>query len=78
MAISEEQVLTLAETGLTVIASSVGGPIGLGLGIVAQLIGPVVAAVQGGGQPDAVLEAVKKALVAASDAEMRAELPPGS
>ena len=78
MAISEQQIIAGVKIGLGTLAGALPPPWGIALGAIAELIDPVVTAIEGGGQKDDVVAAVVSALVTASDADMKAELPPGS
>ena len=74
MAISEEQVISFVKIGLGTVAAMLPPPFNIALAAVGELIDPVLNAVTAGGTQASVVEAVKAALVTASDADMKATL----
>jgi hypothetical protein len=73
---NEDNVVTAAAEGLGVIGAFVGGVPGLALQAAGRVIPAIYTAIKGGGQPDDVVGAITQALVAASNAEMKATLGP--
>ena len=71
---SEVAIIQGASAALTAVAVMIPGPVGIALLALAELVGPVYEAIASGGERGPTVAAVKAALVAASDARMRAEL----
>lgn len=74
MAISEDTVISFVKVGLGTLAGFLPPPFNIVLGALGELVDPIRTAAESGGTRESIVAAVKAAMIAASDADMRAEL----
>lgn len=74
MPLNDETAVGAATAALGTLAMAIGGPVGIALGVLAEVAGPIYEVIKGGGDAADTVNAIKAAIVAAADAQMKAEL----